>query len=67
MFKKWFYKRQNGWFTLSAITGLSGGALIASLNADYNEGWRLAGGIILLVAAAYFMYKAGTTSTGKGG
>lgn len=65
--KKWFSKRQNGWFTLSVISAFAAVLCFVQINGDFKEGWWIAGTVVFGLAAAYLMYKGATTSSGKGG
>lgn len=68
----WFYKRQNGWFTLTAISAFI--AMISyfqinSYKADLHKlnGFWLIMGIVFTLGALFFIWKANNTSTGTGG
>jgi hypothetical protein len=67
--KKFFLNPWFGFFVILAFAGVISLFHINSAVADAHKlnGLFTIGGIACLIGAAYFLYKANKTSTGKGG
>lgn len=71
-FSDWFYKRQNGWFTLTVVTAFLAMISYFQINSYFADKHKLntfflVTGIVLTVLSLFFIWKANKTSTGTGG
>lgn len=70
--KTWFYKRQNGWFTLCVISAFAGMICYFSINSWFADKHKLnteflIAGIAFTILSLFFIYKAQKSSTGTAG